>query len=148
MLLRRGRQPEVNISHARKVKPNNLQWRKILSNINTGRRGRGGGAFHFRLPSMYPRSHVLKLPKYVFDRVVDYEPMSIIFKLGSLSTRVLETRTATRREHFAYQGSDVSWIFILIISNGEKILINVNVGYQQSEKFELVNPLKKTLKSK
>ena len=39
----------------------------------------------------------------------------------------LETRTATGREHFAYQGSDVSRIFILIISNGEKILSNVNV---------------------
>ena len=50
-----------------------------------------------------------------------------VFQLGSLSTRVLETRTATGREHFAYQGSNVSWIFILIISNGEKILSNVNV---------------------
>ena len=48
--------------------------------------------------------------------------------LGSLSTRVLETRTATGREHFAHQRSDFSRIFILIMFNGEKILSNVNVG--------------------
>ena len=47
--------------------------------------------------------------------------------LGSLSTRVFETRTATGREHFACQGSGISQIFILIISHGEKILSNVNV---------------------
>ena len=47
--------------------------------------------------------------------------------LGSLSTRVLETRTTTGREHFACQGSGVSQIFLVIISNGEKILSNVNV---------------------
>ena len=39
--------------------------------------------------------------------------------LGSLSTRVFETRTATGREHFACQDSGVSQIFIRIISNGE-----------------------------
>ena len=40
---------------------------------------------------------------------------------------VVETRTAIGREHFACQGSGVSQTFILIISNGEKILSNVNV---------------------
>ena len=44
--------------------------------------------------------------------------------LGSLSTRVFEMRTATGRGHFAYQDSGVSQI---IISNGEKILSNINV---------------------
>ena len=48
-------------------------------------------------------------------------------KLGSLSMRVFETRTATGKEHFVSQDSGVSQIFILIISNGEKILCNVNV---------------------
>ena len=46
---------------------------------------------------------------------------------SSLSTRVFETQTATGREHFACQGSGVSQIFILIISNRETILSNVNV---------------------
>ena len=45
--------------------------------------------------------------------------------------RGLETRTATGKEpgkeHFAWQGSGVLQIFILIISNREKILSNVNV---------------------
>ena len=41
--------------------------------------------------------------------------------------RVFETRTATGREIFlACQDSDVSQIFILIISDGEKILSNIN----------------------
>ena len=47
--------------------------------------------------------------------------------LGSLSMRVFETRTATGRENFACQDSGVPQILILIISNGEKILSNVNV---------------------
>ena len=42
--------------------------------------------------------------------------------IGSLSTRVFETRTATGREHFACQDNVVPQIFTLIISNGEKIL--------------------------
>ena len=46
---------------------------------------------------------------------------------GSLSTRVFETRTATGREHFACQDRIVPQIFILLISNGEKILSNLNV---------------------
>ena len=41
--------------------------------------------------------------------------------------RVFETRMATGREHVACQDSGVSQIFKLIISNGEKILRNVNV---------------------
>ena len=45
-------------------------------------------------------------------------------KLGSLSTRIFETRTATGKEHFASQGSGVSQIFVLIMSNGEKKLGN------------------------
>ena len=44
-----------------------------------------------------------------------------------LSARVFEARTATGREHFACQDRIVSHIFILLISNGEKILSNVNV---------------------
>ena len=45
----------------------------------------------------------------------------------SLSTRILETRTATGRDHFSCQDRIVSQIFILIISNGVRILSNVNV---------------------
>ena len=56
----------------------------------------------------------------VYDHDVD-------LKLGSLSMRVFETRTATAKEHFVSQDSGVSQIFILIISSGEKILSNVNV---------------------
>ena len=47
--------------------------------------------------------------------------------LGSLSTRVFETQTATGRGHFSCKDSGVSQIFIRIISNGEKILSTVNV---------------------
>ena len=47
--------------------------------------------------------------------------------LGSLSTRVFETRTHPEENIFACQGSGVSEIFKLIISNGKKILNNVNV---------------------
>ena len=46
--------------------------------------------------------------------------------IGSLSTRVSETGTATGREHFSCQDSGASHIFILIIPNGEKVLSNVN----------------------
>ena len=41
-----------------------------------------------------------------------------------MSAPIFETRTATGREHFASQGSGVSQIFVLIISNGEKKLGN------------------------
>ena len=47
--------------------------------------------------------------------------------IGSLSMRVFKTRTPTGREHFKCQDNGVSHIFILIISNGEKILSNINV---------------------
>ena len=56
--------------------------------------------------------------------------------IGSLSMRVFETRTATRRENFACQDSAVSQIFILIISNGEKILSNENVFVGRQVKRE------------
>ena len=48
-------------------------------------------------------------------------------EIGSLSTPVFEMRTATGSEHFKCQDSSLSQIFILTISNGEKILSNVNV---------------------
>ena len=51
----------------------------------------------------------------------------LIKQLGSLSTRVFETRTATGKKHFARYDRTISQIFILLISDGEKILINVNV---------------------
>ena len=47
--------------------------------------------------------------------------------LGSLSTRVFKTRTAAGRQHFACLDGIVSQMFLLLISNGEKILSNVNV---------------------
>ena len=40
---------------------------------------------------------------------------------------VFETWTATGREHFTCPDCVVSQLFILLISNGEKILSNVNV---------------------
>ena len=49
--------------------------------------------------------------------------------LGTLSTRVFETQTATGREHDRQDGG-VSPIFILIIPNGEKILVNLVVSRQ------------------
>ena len=45
----------------------------------------------------------------------------------SKRTRVFETRTATGREIFAWQDRIFSQIFILLTSNGEKKLSNVNV---------------------
>ena len=60
--------------------------------------------------------------------------------IRSLSTRVFETRTVTGREHFACWESIVSKIFILLISNAEKILSNVNVavcGQVKSENSSL-----------
>ena len=52
--------------------------------------------------------------------------------IGTLSTRVFETPTATGREHFACEDRLVSQIrhlniVILLISNRENILSNVNV---------------------
>ena len=56
--------------------------------------------------------------------------------LGSLSTRVFETWTATGREHFACQNSGVSQICILIIFKREKILCNINVVVRRQVKRE------------
>ena len=56
--------------------------------------------------------------------------------LRSLSTRVFETRTATGREHFTSQDGGASQIFVLIISDGEKILSNVNVAVWKQVKRE------------
>ena len=56
--------------------------------------------------------------------------------IGSLSTHVFETQTATGRQHLTCQGSGVSQIFILIISNGEKIRSNVNVVVWRQVKTE------------
>ena len=47
-----------------------------------------------------------------------------------------ETRTATGREHFASQDSGVPKSFILIISNREKILCDVNVVVWRQVKRE------------
>ena len=47
--------------------------------------------------------------------------------MGSLSTCVFETRTATEIEYFVCEDRSVSQISILLISNGEKIVSNVNV---------------------
>ena len=56
--------------------------------------------------------------------------------LWSLSTRVFETRTATGIGHFSSKDSGVSQIFIRIVSNGEKILGNVNVVVWRQVKRE------------
>ena len=77
-----------------------------------------GKTAHFRLPSASQKSGCLSSL---------LSPVQTIATLGSLNTRVFETRTATGREHFARQNNGVPQIFILIISNGEKILSNVNV---------------------
>ena len=49
---------------------------------------------------------------------------------------VFETRTATGRENFTCHESGVCQVFILIISNGEKILGNVNVVVKGQVKRE------------
>ena len=52
---------------------------------------------------------------------------------------VFDTRTATRREHFACHDRIVclvSQIFILLISNGEKIFSEVNVVVRGQVKSE------------
>ena len=74
----------------------------------------------------------------LFQRVsgMTWQSAGFACQLGSLSTHVFETRTATGREHFACQDSGVSQIFILIISNGEKILSNVSVVVWRQVKRE------------
>ena len=56
--------------------------------------------------------------------------------LGSLSTRVFETRTATGSEDFTCKDRIVSKIFIPLISNDEKILRNVNMVVLGQVKIE------------
>ena len=53
--------------------------------------------------------------------------VAVVDSLGSLSSRLFKTRTATGREHFASQDRGVPKRFVLILSNGEKILGDVNV---------------------
>ena len=63
------------------------------------------------------------------DNYVTFHRLNVRVKIktiGSLSTRVFETRTATGREHFACWDPIVTQIFILLISNKEKIFSNVN----------------------
>ena len=73
------------------------------------------------LQIFYATRAVLKIGKY--PRIFP----SFSWGIGSLSTRVFETWTATGREQFAFLDRIVSQIFILFISNEEKILSNVNV---------------------
>ena len=49
---------------------------------------------------------------------------------------VFETWTATGRDHFMCQDSGVSQIFMVIISNGGKILSNVKVEVTRQVKRE------------
>ena len=51
----------------------------------------------------------------------------MVLSIAKFSFVIFGTRTATGREHFACQDRIVSQVFILIISNGETILSNVNV---------------------
>ena len=50
--------------------------------------------------------------------------------------RVFETRTATGRKNFAYQDRIVFQIFILLISNGEKILSKCKCGCVRQVKMK------------
>ena len=63
------------------------------------------------------------------DRFTVVCSRQVVFKtlIGSLGTRVFETRTATGRGHSVCQDSGVSHIFMLIIHNREKVLSIVNV---------------------
>ena len=60
-------------------------------------------------------------------RKADSGPWNCVFEFIVRCTRVFETRTATGREHFAFQDSGVSKIFTPVLSNKETILSNVNV---------------------
>ena len=111
--LKNARQPEVNISHVKTVvsprafKLINCNSEKILKNRNVvvSKEAKKKTA-HFWLPSTPQKRLVLTL---------------LIRELPSLSTHVFETLARTGREYFACQGSGVLQIFILIISNGEKM---------------------------
>ena len=50
-----------------------------------------------------------------------------MYPKGSLSTFVFEMQMAIGRKHFTCQDGIVSQIFIVLTSNGERILSNVNV---------------------
>ena len=63
----------------------------------------------------------------IADRI-GLHALSPITIIRELSTRVFEAPTATGREHFACQDRIVSQLFKLLISDGEKILSNVNVA--------------------
>ena len=83
-----------------------------------------------------PSKNMLQVPG-IFQEAVEKERAR---RAGSLSTRVFETRTAIGREQFAFLDRIVSQIFMLFISNGEKILSNVNVvvwGQVKSENSSL-----------
>ena len=56
-------------------------------------------------------------------------------KKARFSTRVLETRTATGREHFACQDRVASQNFILLISNADKIFSSVNMAVRGQVKI-------------
>ena len=60
--------------------------------------------------------------------------VNLLKNIGSLSKR--KKRTVTGTETFARQDSGVTQIFILIISNGAKILSNVNVVLWRDVKRE------------
>ena len=56
-----------------------------------------------------------------------YPPLHHLAVLGSLSTPVFETRTATGSEYFARQDSGLSQTFKLKASNSEQIVSDINV---------------------
>ena len=74
--------------------------------------------------ALFPHSHSTRTAR---NSLASQCITNVFLEVGSLSTRVFETRTATGRELFACQDRIVSQIFILLISNGEKILSNVDV---------------------
>ena len=80
------------------------------------------------------KSGVIKSLCHAFLKLSSTDGVSntVVLIGGSLSTCVFETRTATGREHFTCQDSGVSRIFLLIIPNGEKILIDIKVVVEQT----------------
>ena len=66
------------------------------------------------------------LPDFLSTKVLLFMERGV-WRIGSLSTCVFETQTANGREHFACQDNGFSQIFTAVISNGKKILSNVNV---------------------
>ena len=77
---------------------------------------------------------IIELSVYV-EKLYFRENQTTI-NLGSLSTCVFETRTATEREYFVCEDRSVSQISMLLISNGEKIVSNVNVVVWEQVKSE------------